>query len=66
MILMNKKARLLRPLNEMIMKVQYCLLMLIFFIAFVIVSVLLIPIAWVLGIGYKIANRDNTNATFQE
>ena len=42
-------------LNNALMMIQYSMFMLILFVAFIIVSIILIPIAWIVGIFDKIA-----------
>ena len=37
-------------MNDSIMKIQYCIFMLVFFVIFIVVSIILIPVAWVMGI----------------
>ena len=48
--LMRRGHPLLIKMNNWIMKIQYCLFMMVFFLIFIVVSVMLIPVAWCMGI----------------
>jgi len=49
-------------MNELLMRIQYCLFMVIFFVLFVLVSLVLIPAAWIVGIIDKVKNLKNVSS----
>ena len=55
----------LKKLNDFLMKLQYCLFMVIFFTIFIIVSIILLPVAYFISIMDKLkafqSNNDPTN-----
>ena len=53
-VMMRKGHPMLVKINDSIMKTQYCIFMLVFFAFFIVVSIVLIPIAWIMGIIDKI------------
>jgi hypothetical protein len=48
-VLLRKGHPMLIMINDYIMKIQYCMFMLVFFAIFIVVSIVLIPVAWVMG-----------------
>jgi len=48
--MLRKGHPVLIKINNYIMKTQYCIFMLVFFGCFIVVSIVLIPIAWIMGI----------------
>jgi len=58
----KKYDRWLIKMNSMLLKLQYCIFMLMFFLIFIVVSFALIPIAWIVGIFDKLkASSSNYN-----
>lgn len=53
-------------INRMIMLIQYSMFMLVLFTFFIIVSVVLMPFAWLVGIPDKIKSFSNSNLTIKE
>ena len=49
-MLMRTGHPMLIKVNDFIMKIQYCIFMLVFFGIFIAVSIFLIPVAWVMSI----------------